>query len=402
MQAEVNPAIILQWAIILPVAIILFGGYWFFIWRPAKEAEKRIRSMHFITGEFIGDMQPQTFQYYDAKWTRLLFSAIGLSIAAVVLPVLLNLPERLVIMGFGLLISLVSVAFWNEKTADRERAVNQATTYGTMHCLFPDEGEVGLNVKRITVTKESSVTKDQATSLIGSLFEEIKKLPEYDSKKDTEAMLKKKWIERFAKMKAIVATATARDRVYHLLFIAEHSFALLKTPDPKDMIADTVHVSVPLAPMFSTFIGLSTKIFRAANDKTGKAEFTDRQMGVFVVLFDIPKRNELLLGGEYNIPSHTDVLFARYLELLEENRQTAISLGGTEQNLTKANQDIDEKKFEANTEAIVAATKKMAKLTEQSDKSTHEGISLGKWAKIALICVLIIVAAVVGFVVAQI
>jgi hypothetical protein len=358
-QIIVTPEIGIAWIIAGAIAFVTFLVYYKFIYRKTKDALERFQSAHFLTAEFIKDMRMHTFEFYNKKWDRVLGVGVALIISGIIVPVFLGIPTpyNAIVMGVWVLSAVFVIVLWLKELEQREKDRNINTTYITAHAMFPDEGgETGLLIKRAEVEKEITLSEKQCEATVDEFMIGIKKLPEWGTSKVDEQKVKALWLERFKKVRAIRVKAGK----YLLLIITQNSFQSMKTPDAKEMIDETVDVKVQLAPMFLVFVGPATRVFRSVNDD-GKPIFTDRKMGIFVDLFNLAKRNEVLLGGDYTAPSYLDSLFGKYLHIVEQNTATAVSMTDTETTLDKANLDIEEKEFGADVEKIMDASERLDK-----------------------------------------
>jgi hypothetical protein len=399
--SEVSPLNLLAWAIACTLTIAIFLLYYQFIYKTEKRDEKRIHSAHFYPTEFISDSKISTFQFYDQKWSRLIGGALTLILTSILAPVIIGIPAPLNAFAclLGVVTSLWLLDKWASNLATAERSRNVNTTYLPIHCLFPAEGEQGVLLKETDIKNEVVLSEEQAAVVVDSAIEGIQTLSIYDPQKVNLKKLRAAWLERMKGLR-IIRAVTGRKGKYHIVIIARNPFASMKTPDVSDMIAETVNVRVPLAPMFAFYIGPTTRVFRTFDDK-GSPIFTDRKAGVFVDLFDLAERNELLLGGGYIAPVYTDALLGEFLHLVEQNFQTATSMTKTEMSLDKANKDLDEKEFDGDIIGIVAAAKEVNKYFVAIEKAPSESRSFGKLAKILIVVGLIVLAAAIGFFVSR-
>jgi hypothetical protein len=394
---DISPLTLLSWTVACILAVATSIIYYEFIYKKTKRDLKRVQSAHFYPRQFINDMTLSTFEPYDKKWTRLIVFALSLVLISIIGPVALGIPAPL--NGFicitGIVISLWLSDKWWSSMNTAEQARNLNTTYVSAHCLFSEEGEKGLLIKRTNIKNEARLSEAQCEVVVDNLIATVKTLPTYDPAKINETELRNRWLQRLKGVRAIRAIAGE----YHLIFITNESFQSLKTPDTADMIDQTIHVKVPLAPMFAYYVGPATQIFRDFNEK-GDTVFSDRRAGVFITLFDLAKRNELLATGNFQVPTYEDALLGLAVHHIEQNAETATSMTNTEMNVDKANKDLDEKKFTTGVEAIVAAAQELNKSFAKIEAARGRSWSmpsLGKIAKIVLIVLLIGIAAFVGY-----
>jgi len=386
--------------IVALAALVLFitGSllYYQFVYKRERRAKEHLSSLHFRISDFIKDLTPMTFEFHDRKVTRLGIGGLVLLFISILAPVFLGVPQpfNYFIMVIGLFASIVIVDKANVAIRDKEHRRNENTTYGSAHILFPEPyGEVGLLLRRMKHVKDLELSDSEREMLVDNAVEKIKTLPDYDKMKVDEKNLKREWLERIKRFR--VGLFTVADK-YWILLIAQNRFADMKTPHTHEMIDETEHVNVQLAPMFLVYVEPTTKVFETV-DEDSRTIFTDRKMGVFIDLFDLAKRNEMLIKGESTALSRGDALFAKYLFLYVQNTETAISMTDTETSLEKADKDAEEREFESDVESIKAAAKDLNKSFSDVRSARRSDISLGKWAKVVLVIILIGVAVLVGY-----
>ena len=345
-------------ALVLFVLII----YWRFFYLKDKKLRAQLLSLHFNAGDFIADCRLSRFDLYNKKWTRLILVPIFAMCGATVLPRFFGLPFPLdfAVTSVGSLLSVVGAVVLSINSREAERARNLNKPFGTAHILFPEQGEQGLTLKRLEIDNEIELSEEQYEVIASQAIEGIKKVKTFEKAGIDEAKIKKDWIERLKKNH--VYRARVADK-YRILLITESKFATMKTPDTRSLIDETVDVNVQLVPMFLFYAGPTTRIFRTSDNK-GKSQFTDRVMGILVDLFDLGKRNEMLLSGDFTAPTKTDALLAEYLHLYEQRSATSTEMTKALRDLEKAKAEIDDKEFDHDAESnrLMTSAKNLLKI----------------------------------------
>jgi len=395
MQIIVTPEAVIVGAIALVVLIIGSILYYEIPYKKAKRAEAFNISRHFQTALFIADLTPNPFKYHDAKFTWIIAIFFGPLLASYFASAFLGIPSIALI---GIFVSIVCVIVFQYDLKQKEHERNEGTTYVPTHILFPEPyGEKGLLLKRMKLIREIALSNNEYEVLVDGAIDRISTFPDYAKlTADEKKNLKPRWLARIKNYH--ISLFTVIDK-YWILLISEHKFVEMKTPHEHEMIDETETIKVPLAPMFLLNVEPTTKVLETT-DENSRTIFTDRKMGVFIDLFDLAKRNETLMTGEFSALSKTDALFATYLHLYIENSRTATSMTETEISLEKKRNDDDEKEFELDTDALKAAGKSLNRSFNDADSARRTPWSLGKIGKagIILIVVLIGIAAFLGYI----
>ena len=345
---SVGTNLILIGAVVLFLVISLV--YYLFFMKPEKRTKERLRALHFLPTKFIEDTQTATFKYYDQKWSRLILIWVGTTAASIIGPNMAGVeyPWSAVITSVGAIFSIFALVLINMKKNDAERERNLNKAFGSMFVSYPEHGDVGQLWKRMEKESEVQLDDTQISTIVDQLAEGIKALPNYKEK----AIVWKTWTPEMTKrikdMK--VQRMSVLDKKYRILLVSPSSFESTKTKGVKSLIDETVAVNVQRVPMFLVYCGTTRKLFKTV-ESDGKPAWADRTMGIFVDLFNIDMRDKYLAGGGYTVLSKTDALIAEYLHLYAQQSASATEMTQTLRDREKAQREVDEKEFDAKSEA---------------------------------------------------
>jgi hypothetical protein len=338
---------ILFMAILIFVAIV--GIYYLYFLKPEQRMQERLSTLHFIVENFIKDTKSATFEYYDAKWTRLIMMWVGGTSLSVIGPNMAGIeyPWSAAITTMGAIFSIFILVFMNMKKTEAERERNLNAAFASVFCNYPEQGDIGQLWKRCKPESEIQIDAAQREIVIDQLIEGIKKSPNYNNKDIDETTLRADWLKRIETMKVVRCSVLEK---YKVLLVTRYSFEELKTKGTKAMIDETVSVNVQSMPMFMVYANTTRRMFKTV-DKDGKPMFTDRAMGIFVDLFDLPMRDKALIEGGHIMLSKTDALLAEFLHLEDQRSASASEMTKTLRDREKAQKEIDEKEFDSRAEA---------------------------------------------------
>jgi hypothetical protein len=310
--------------------------------------QERLSTLHFIVESFIRDTKSATFEYYDAKWTRLIMFWLGGTAASVIGPNMAGFeyPWSAVITTIGTILSIFILVFMNMKRNEAERERNLNKAFASVFAHYAEQGDMGQLWKRFEPEGEIEIDAVQREIVLDQLIEGIKKSPKYD-KGIKEKDLRENWSARIEKMRVIRGSVLEK---YKVLLVTQYTFEELKTKRTRSMIDETVSVNVQIMPMFLVYAGTTRKMFKTV-DKNGKPMFTDRAMGIFVDLFDLAMRDNALIEGGHTMLTKTDALLAEFLHLEDQRSTSASEMTKTLRDREKAQREVDEKEFDAKSEA---------------------------------------------------
>lgn len=337
---------------ILVMACLIFGAivgiYYLYFLKPEQRMQERLSTLHFIVENFIRDTKSATFEYYDQKWTRLIMMWLVGTSVSVIGPnsVGIEYPWSAAITTMGAIFSICILVFMNMKRNEAERERNLNAAFASVFCTYPEQGDIGQLWKRFKPESEIQIDAAQREIVVDQLIAGIKKSPNYDKDID-ESKLKTDWLARIEKMKVVRGSVLEK---YKVLLVSQHSFEELKTKKTKSMIDETVSVNVQIMPMFLAYADTTRKMFKTV-DKDGKPMYTDRAMGIFVDLFDLAMRDKALIEGGHTMLSKTDALLAEFLHLEDQRSASASEMTKTLRDREKAQKEVDEKEFDAKSEA---------------------------------------------------
>lgn len=342
----VGTGLILFMACLIFAAIV--GIYYLYFLKPEQRMQERLSTLHFIVENFIRDTKSATFEYYDAKWTRLIMMWVGGTALSVIGPNLagIEFPWSAVITTMGAIFSVFILVFMNMKKNESERERNLNAAFASVFCYYPEQGDVGQLWKRFKPESEIQIDSVQRILVVDQLIAGIKNSPNYN-KDINEKDLRANWLERIEKMRVIRGSVLGN---YKVLLVTQYTFEELKTKSTRAMIDETVSVNVQIMPMFLVYANTTRKMFKTV-DKDGKPMFTDRAMGVFVDLFDLAMRDNALIQGGHTMLSKTDALLAEFLHLEDQRSTSASEMTKTLRDREKAQKEVDENEFDSKAEA---------------------------------------------------
>jgi len=372
------------------VFVVITLVYHQFFMKPQKRTQERLRALHFQPVKFIADTKPATFQYYDAKWTRLILTWVGSTSVSIIGPGMAGIeyPWSAIITSIGAVFSIFALVLINIKKNEAERERNLNKAFGSMFAYYHEIGDVGQLWKRMEQESEVILDNTQIDTAIDQLAENIEGLPNYIEK----TIVKKTWKEEMKKR--IQAMRVQRMRVldgkYRILLVSPSSFENTKTKGVKALIDETVSVNVQRVPMFLVYAGTTRKLFKTV-DKSGKPAWADRNMGIFIDLFNIEMRDKYLAGGGYTVLSKTDALLAEYLHLYDQQSTSATEMTKALRDGEKARKELEEKKFDAKGEAhkLASAAQNMLKALVDISKPAKGKEDYFMWIMILIIGMLL-------------
>jgi len=372
------------------IFVIITLVYYQFFMKPQKRTRERLRALHFQPVKFIADTKPATFQYYDRKWTRLILIWFGSTSISIIGPNMAGVeyPWSAIITSAGAIFSIFALILINIKKNEAERARNLNKAFGSMFVYYPEIGDVGQLWKRMEKESEVILDDTQIDTIVDQLAEGIKKLPNYDGKAIVWNTWKKEMKKRIQDMK--VQRMSVLDKKYRILLVSPSDFESTKTKDVKLLIDETVSVNVQRVPMFLVYADTTRKLFKTMN-KAGRQAWADRTMGIFVDLFNIDMRNKYLAGGGFTVLSKTDALIAEYLHLYEQQSASATEMTKTLRDREKAQKEVDEREFDAKTEAhkIVGMMKNLLDMMLSTTKQGMVKQDYFMWAVILIVGMLL-------------
>lgn len=355
--------------------LIITLVYYQFFMKPEKRTKERLRALHFQPTKFIEDTQTATFKYYDQKWSRMILLWVASTAASIIGPNMAGVeyPWSAVITSVGAIFSIFALVLINMKKNEAERERNLNKPFGSMFVYYPELGDVGQLWKRMEIESEVELDDTQIGSIVNELAEGIKKLPNFDEKTIVWETWNAEMTKRIKAMK--VQRMSVLDKQYRVLLISPSSFESTKTKGVKSLIDETVSVNVQRVPMFLVYCNTTRKLFKTVQSD-GKPAWADRTMGIFVDLFNIDMRDKYLAGGGYTVLNKTDALIAEFLHLYAQRSASATEMTKTLRDSEKARKEVDEKEFDAKSEAhkmmgtmknlldMLLSASKQGKLTE--------------------------------------
>jgi len=355
------------------IFVIMTLVYHQFFMKPQKRTQERLRALHFQPVKFIQDTKPATFEYYDQKWTRLILAWVGCTSVSIIGPGMAGIeyPFSAIITSIGAIFSIFALVLINIKKNEAERERNLNKAFGSMFVYYPELGDVGQLWKRMELESEVILDDTQIDTVVDQMAESIKKLPDFDEKAIVWATWKPEMKKRIKGMK--VQRMSVLDKKYRILLVSPSDFESTKTKDVKPLIDETVSVNVQRVPMFAVYCDTARKLFKTVN-KEGKPAWAGRTMGIFIDLFNIDMRNKYLAGGGYTVLSKTDALLAEFLHEYAQRSTSATEMTKALRDREKAQNEVDELKFDAKAEAhkIVAM---MKNLLDMMLASTKQGMA---------------------------
>lgn len=340
--------LILSGAVVLFLIISLV--YYQFFMKPEKRTKERLRALHFQPTKFIEDTQTATFKYYDQKWSRLILLWVASTAASIIAPNMAGVeyPWSAIITSVGAIFSIFALVLINIKKNEAERERNLNKAFGSMFAFYPELGDVGQLWKRMEKESEVQLDDIQIGTIVGQLAEGVRNLPNYVKGSIKWKPWKAEMTKRIKAMK--VQRMSVLDKKYRVLLVSPSSFESTKTKGVKALIDETVAVNVQRVPMFLVYCGTTRKLFKTVQSD-GKPAWAERTMGIFVDLFNIDMRDKYLAGGGFTVLSKTDALIAEYLHLYAQQSASAAEMTKTLRDSEKARKEVDEKEFDAKSEA---------------------------------------------------
>lgn len=336
------------WLIIAIIAVIVYLIYRYKIEIPKQKTKKMLKGLYYDPKKFQKKAVSQTFEYYDQKWSKIVFVFFILVVISILGPAaLLPQPYSVMVSAMGAAGAFFVVLYYRKdlNTAEIERNVNKP--FGTVISHYPEAGDNSELWRRVENKGEILLDDAQREIVVDQMIETAKTLPSYNKKDFDMVKLEKYWkeqIKSFRVFRLLIADE------FRILFVSPHSIEDSKTQDTKKMIDETVHVNVQQIPMFALYAGTTRRVF-PSKDKKDRNVFIDRTMGIYVNLYDIKSRDDDMTKGGHTVLSKTDVILAEALHLEEQKQASAKEMTKTLRDLEKSEGDYEEADFDAKAEA---------------------------------------------------
>lgn len=336
------------WVVVAAIICMTLAIYWIKFEKPHIRARDMLKGLYYDPEKFRKRTVAQTFTYYDAKISKIVFAfCVPVSIAVILPAIFIPAPYNFVITMAGVFVSLFMVMYFKKAIDDEEKSRNINKPFGTCISHYPETGDNNELWRRMENEGEIQLDGNQKETVVDQLLETAKELPSFDMKKNDLDELKKDWVKRMENMR-VYRLRVADD--FRILFVTPHTMEESKTQGTRPMIDETVHVDVQQVPMFNLYAGTTRKLFRSRDDKD-RPVFMDKTMGIYVNLYDIKSRDDDMMGGGHTVLSKTDTLLGEIMHLYEQKQTSAKEMTKTLRDLEKTSLDYEEADFDSKAEA---------------------------------------------------
>ena len=344
------------------IGVLAFFGvvffYYYFFERPRRAIVERRKTSHYDEQGVILKTKPQTFQFYNEKLQRLLLLWVLPTSGAVLAPrIFLPFPISIIVTGAAAIILMMVVVLVSMKLTDAERAAVQGNAFAPALVHYTEYEDVNQLFRNMKFEGAVHMSQSERGRVVDKVVADVQNLEFYIRNKDDIDIeeMKKRLLERIKDMRVLRYLG---DEDYRILYITETSPEDLKTPNTVDMVHRTVNVTVPLMPFWGFFGGTTARLLKSVNTK-GAITYITRRLGIFLDVFNLEKRNELLATGQFTKPDKMTMLLGEYLHLFEQQTPTSDAMNKTMRRIERRDLEAMKAEFEntAETNRLVNATK---------------------------------------------
>ena len=356
--------------IIMVAAFCLaIGGYLYFMELPRRKTAKDKKASHFNEKRVLNQTKPTTFEFYNEKLQTLLAIWVVPTAAGVLVPrFMLPYPINLITSAFIAVIMLFVVVLINMQMSRNESDAAQNNAFGTGLVHYSEHGDQNQLFRNAEFESMVYMSNEERTRVVDKIVAEVQTLEYFKKNKeeiDVEEM-RTRLLAMVMNMKVIRYLIDKGGAEFRILFITDTDSKNLRTPNNVRMIHRTVHVQVPLMPFWGFYGGTTSRLFKSMN-KDGETNYVQRRMGIILDLFNLEKRNKLLLEGSFTNPDKMTMLLGEYLHLFEQQQPTSEEMNKTHRRIERRDLEAKKQEFKEQAEAnkLVQSTKHLLEVLSE-------------------------------------
>ena len=343
--------------------------YLYFMELPRRRTAKEKRASHYNEKKVITQTKSTTFEFYNEKLQTLLAIWVIPTTAGVLIPrMILPFPINLVTSAFVAVIMLFVVVLINIQLSRKEEQGAQNNAFGTGLVHYSEHGDQNQLFRNAKFESMVYMGEVERTRVVDRIMGDVQSLEFYKKNKEDIDLDKtrEQLIKAVMPMKVIRYLIDEGGAEFRILFITDTDPKDLRTPNNVRMIHRTVNVQVPLMPFWGYYGGTTSRLFKSMND-SGETSYVQRRMGIILDMFNLEKRNELLLTGEFTNPDKMTMLLGEYLHLFEQQQPTAEEMNKIHRRIERRDLESKKEEFREQAEAnkLVQTTKHLLEVLSQ-------------------------------------